>query len=194
MHWYEKLNQYFPIEEMKSQEHIELLLKEKENIYKKSEDEFHVMMYAEMEDFLFIDYLFVSKAARGRGIGRKLLDQLKKQNKPIILEVEPVDYEDSDTEKRQKFYRREGFRHAESIGYTRRSLATGEVNKMEILFWTPVNESEESIYDKMRHTYEVIHTYKDIELYGRPYEEVSKALSYKERKKNPGGPDKEPAN
>ncbi|WP_444684386.1 GNAT family N-acetyltransferase [Alkalicoccus luteus] len=186
MHWYEKLNKYFPDEEMKSREHMELLLKEKQDIYKKSEDEYHVMMYVEMEDFTFIDYLFVSKMARGKGIGKKLLDDLKQRSKPIILEVEPVDYDDTDTEKRQRFYRREGFQHAKSIGYSRRSLATGEVNTMEILYWTPEDESEESIYNKMKHTYENIHTYKDVELYGEPYEEVDKALVYREINKEEG--------
>ncbi|HWL25676.1 MAG TPA: GNAT family N-acetyltransferase, partial [Ureibacillus sp.] len=29
MHWYEKLNQYFPIEEMKSRDHMETLLEER---------------------------------------------------------------------------------------------------------------------------------------------------------------------
>jgi hypothetical protein len=28
VHWYEKLNQYFPVEEMKSREHMETLLME----------------------------------------------------------------------------------------------------------------------------------------------------------------------
>lgn len=195
MHWYEKLNKYFPDEEMKSQEHIELLLKDKEEIYKKSEDDYHVMMYVEAEDFSFIDYLFVSKEARGKGIGKKMLDKLKARKKPIILEVEPVDYEDTDTEKRQRFYQREGFKHAQSIGYTRRSLATGEVNQMEILFWSPENESEQSIYKKMCHTYETIHTYKDIELYGKPYEAVEEALKYntKEEKEKKSDTDKESA-
>ena len=32
MHWYEKLNQYFPVEEMKSKEHMETLLKDRPDI------------------------------------------------------------------------------------------------------------------------------------------------------------------
>ncbi len=180
MNWYEKLNQYFPIEEMKSQQHIELLLKEKGDIYHKDEGPNHVLMYVEMEDFVFIDYLFVSKAARGQGLGKQLLTKLKAKQKPIILEVEPVDYEDTDTEKRLKFYDREGFQHASSIGYRRRSLATNEVNKMEILYWSPSGESEESIFEKMKHTYETIHTYKDKQLYGESYEKVDEVLTFHE--------------
>ncbi|WP_088103506.1 GNAT family N-acetyltransferase [Halalkalibacter urbisdiaboli] len=182
MNWYEKLNQYFPIEEMKSKEHMDLLLKEKADIYHKDEGQNHVMMYVETDDFIFVDYLFVSKEARGQGLGRKLLNQLKAKGKPIILEVEPIDYEDTDTQKRLNFYNREGFKHAESIGYRRRSLATNEINVLEILYWSPSDESEHSIYEKMKHTYENIHTYKDEELYGASYEAVDQVLTYDEEK------------
>ncbi|MDG5789138.1 GNAT family N-acetyltransferase [Evansella sp. AB-P1] len=178
MNWYEKLNQYFPIEEMKSQEHMELLLKDKKDIYKKDESSNHVLMYVEMEDFIFVDYLFVSKAARGQGLGKKLLDKLKLKEKPIILEVEPIDYEDTDTRKRQQFYNREGFTHAKSIGYRRRSLDTGEINELEILYWSPTDESEESIYEKMLHTYKMIHTYKDVQLYGEAYDPPEKVFTF----------------
>lgn len=184
MNWYEKLNQYFPVEEMKSREHMELLLKEKGDIYHKDEGEFHVLMYVELENFIFIDYLFVSKDARGMGLGHKLLDKMKEKGKPIILEVEPVDYEDTDTEKRLRFYKREGFEHASSIGYRRRSLATKEVNAMEILYWSPTDAGEEAIYQGMKATYEQVHTYKDKELYGESYEEVEKVLTYDEDEDN----------
>ncbi|QOY34173.1 GNAT family N-acetyltransferase [Anaerobacillus isosaccharinicus] len=180
MDWYEKLNQYFPIEEMKSQKHMELLLQEKGDIYHKDEGQNHVMMYVEMDDFIFIDYLFVSKEARGQGLGKKLLNKLKKKEKPIILEVEPVDYEETDTQKRLKFYEREGFHHAKSIGYRRRSLATNEITELEILYWSPDEKDEESIFQKMKKTYETIHTYKDEEMYGERYENVDEVLSFKE--------------
>jgi GNAT superfamily N-acetyltransferase len=163
MNWYEKLNQYFPIEEMKSKEHMELLLKEKADNYHKDEGPNHVMMYVETDDFVFVDYLFVSTDARGQGLGKKLLNQLKQKGKPIILEVEPVDYEDT-------------------IGYSRRSLATNEVNELEILYWSPTNESEKSIFEKMKHTYENIHTYKDKELYGQSYQDVDEVLTYEVEK------------
>ncbi|MDR7001093.1 GNAT family N-acetyltransferase [Neobacillus niacini] len=180
MHWYEKLNQYFPIEEMKSREHMETLLKERSNIYHKDEGALHVMMYAELENFIFIDYLFVSKNARGQGLGHKLLDKMKQRGKPIILEVEPVNYDDSDTEKRLHFYKREGFEHATSIGYRRRSLATNEINQMEILYWAPNQESEELIFEAMKKTYDLIHTYKDQHFYGESYEPVEEVLTFNE--------------
>lgn len=182
MNWYEKLSQYFPIEEMKSKEHIEALLKERGDIYNKDEGPNHVMMYVEFDDFIFIDYLFVSKKSRGQGLGHQLIEKLKKRGKPIILEVEPVYYEDSDTEKRLRFYKREGFEHAQSIGYQRRSLATKEVNQMEILYWSPTEESEENIFEKMKKTYKMIHTYKDNKWYGESYLPADKALTFDENR------------
>ncbi|SEP84266.1 GNAT family N-acetyltransferase [Piscibacillus halophilus] len=177
MNWYEKLNQYFPVEEMKSKRHFETLLKEKGDVYRKDEGEYHVMMYAEFDSFIFIDYVYVSPQSRGQGIGHKLMEKLKAKGKPIILEVEPVDYDDSDTEKRLHFYQREGFKHAQSIGYTRKSLATKEVNTLEILYWAPDKESEEVIYEKMKEMYEEIHTYKDEEIYGEAYQPVEEVLT-----------------
>lgn len=176
--WYEKLNEYFPIEEMKSKEHMEMLLKEKGDVYYKDEGPHHVLMYAEFKSFIFIDYLYVSAESRGQGLGHKLIEKLKKKDKPIILEVEPVDYKDTDTEKRLRFYQREGFVHAQSIGYNRRSLATNEENALEILYWTPKDEDEESIYNQMKKMYEDIHTYKDEEIYGKSYQPVDEVLSY----------------
>ncbi|MFT4412492.1 GNAT family N-acetyltransferase [Fredinandcohnia humi] len=184
MNWYEKLNQYFPIEEMKSKEHMETLLQEKGDIYHKDEGPNHVLMYAELEHFIFIDYLFVSADARGQGLGHKLIEKLKQKGKPIILEVEPVDYKDSDTAKRLKFYKREGFEHAQSIGYRRKSLATNVINRMEILYWSPTNETEELIFEAMKKTYETIHTFKDREFYGQSYSDVDEVLSFNKENDN----------
>ncbi|OZU90624.1 GNAT family N-acetyltransferase [Virgibacillus indicus] len=180
MNWYEKLNKYFPVEEMKSKEHMEMLLDEKGDVYYKDESPQHVMMYAEFDSFIFIDYVWVSTKTRGQGIGHQLIEKLKQKNKPIILEVEPVDYDDTDSEKRLRFYHREGFTHAQSIGYNRRSLATNEENAMEILYWSPNNESEEMIFNQMKKMYEDIHTYKDEELYGKSYQAVEEVLIFDE--------------
>ncbi|MYL50148.1 GNAT family N-acetyltransferase [Halobacillus litoralis] len=180
MNWYEKLNEYFPVEEMKSKEHMEALLKEKSNVYYKDEGENHVLMYAEFDSFLFIDYVYVSTASRGQGLGHKLIEKMKAKGKPIILEVEPVDYEDSDTEARLRFYQREGFKHAKSIGYTRRSVVTDELNQMEILYWSPEDASEEQIYEQMKEMYTEIHTYKDKEFYGKSYQPVDEVLTHDE--------------
>ncbi|MBD7907561.1 GNAT family N-acetyltransferase [Sporosarcina gallistercoris] len=179
MNWYEKLSEYFPIEEMKSKEHMDALLKDKHNVYCKDEGEKHVLMYVETESFVFVDYLFVSSSARGEGLGKKLLTQLKEKGKPILLEVEPVNYEDTDTEKRLRFYARENFHHASRIGYSRRSLATGEQTDLEILYWSPEDAEEETVYNAMKMTYEEIHTYKDDEFYGESYDPIDKVLTFR---------------
>ena len=178
MNWYDKLREYFPIEEMKSKEHMDALLKDKHNVYHKDEGPKHVLMYVETESFVFVDYLFVSATSRGEGLGKKLLTQLKEKGKPILLEVEPVDYEDTDTEKRLRFYAREHFHHASRIGYSRRSLATGEQTDLEILYWSPDDADEETVYDAMKMTYEEIHTYKDDEFYGESYDPTDKVLTF----------------
>jgi hypothetical protein len=184
MNWYEKLNQYFPIVEMKSKEHMETLLEEKPDLYHKDEGQHHVLMYVEAKDFIFIDYLWVSAESRGQGLGHKLIEKLKSKGKPIILEVEPINYEDSDSKKRLKFYKREGFEHAVSIGYRRKSLATNEINQMEILYWSPTHETEENILGKMKKTYEEIHTYKDKEIYGESYQDVDEVLTIMDDKED----------
>ncbi|MEH7746331.1 GNAT family N-acetyltransferase, partial [Neobacillus drentensis] len=99
-------------------------------------------------------------------------------------EVEPVNYEDSDSEKRLHFYKREKFEHAVSIGYERKSLATNEVNRMEILYWAPNEESEEMIFESMKKTYDMIHTYKDHHFYGESYEPVEEVLTFNEESEN----------
>jgi len=171
---------------LKSKAHMEALLKERSDIYHKDEGKHHILMFAEFESFIFVDYLYVSKDARGQGLGGKLIAKLKKKNKPILLEVEPVDEDDADTEKRLRFYQREHFKHAQSIGYRRRSLATNEVNKMEILYWSPKTESEEEILEAMKQTYENIHTYKDEKWYGESYEKTDEVLTLidEEKQKN----------
>lgn len=182
LNWYDKLNKYFPVEEMKSRKHMETLLAEKEGIYGKDEGPHHVLMYAEFDDFLFVDYLYVSSESRGQGLGGKLIRKLKEKGKPIILEVEPVDYSDTDTAKRLKFYAREGFNHARRIGYSRRSLATGEKNDLEILYWSPDQADEDTveqaIFDGMRRTYEEIHTFKDADFYGKSYEPADDVFDF----------------
>ncbi|MCP3761647.1 GNAT family N-acetyltransferase [Domibacillus sp. A3M-37] len=182
MNWYEKLNQYFPIEEMKSKEQMDVLLSERGDVYHKDEGPNHVLIYVEFNGFVFVDYLFVSKDARGQGLGRKLMDKLKSKNKPVILEVEPVQYDETDTEKRLRFYAREEFQHASKIGYRRRSLATGQETVMEILYWSPNAADEEAIYEAMVQTYRDIHKYKDKEIYGASFAPADEALSFKEER------------
>src|SRR5699024_12002484 len=67
MKWYEKLSEYFPVEEMKSKRHMDILLKEKGEVYYKDEGPYHVLMFAEFDTFVFIDYLWVRSEERRVG-------------------------------------------------------------------------------------------------------------------------------
>lgn len=179
MHWYDKLNAYFPVEEMKFRSHMEALLRERGDVYHRDEGPHHVLLFAELDAFVFVDYLLVTKEARGQGLGRQLLEKLKARGKPILLEVEPLDYEDTDTVKRHRFYAREGFRVAEAVRYRRRSIATGEVVPLEILFWCPdATTSEREVFAFMAATYRDIHTWRDEEFYGEAYQPLDEALRY----------------
>ncbi len=177
MSWYDKLSTYFPIEEMKSKEHLEALIDERADVYRMDHDKHHVLLYVEGTDFVFVDYLLVAKEARGMGMGRKLLDQLKAIGKPILLEVEPEDYKDTDTVKRHRFYTREGFRRADRVSYRRRSIATREVNPLEILYWSPdPDTTDDQVYAHMKAIYEHVHTWRDDEFYGESYQPTDEVL------------------
>jgi hypothetical protein len=84
---------------MKSKRHFEVLFHEKQGIYQLEESTGHVLVYFEHSDFIFIDYILVTGNNRGNGRGSKILDQLKRKGKAIILEVEPVTLIDPDSEK-----------------------------------------------------------------------------------------------
>lgn len=77
---------------------MDKLLSEKGDIYRKDEGPYHVMMYAEFDPFIFIDYIWVSSKSRGQGIGHTLIEKMKEKSKPILLEVEPIDYRVSERE------------------------------------------------------------------------------------------------
>lgn len=53
---------------------------------------------------------------------------------------------------------------------------------MEILYWSPQDESEEAIYEKMKKMYEHIHTYKDEEIYGQSFQPTDEVLTFDENR------------
>lgn len=182
MNWFEKLNTYFPIGEMKLQSQFESLLSEKGDLYFKDEGEYHIVMYAEFDSFLFIDFLWVSEKSRGKGIGHQLMEKLKAKNKPIILEVEEINPEDSDTERRLHFYNREGFRHASSIAYQFQALTSKSEMRMDILYWSKNEIEDTEIYEAMRKVYEQIHSYKAETFYGYIPKPVNEVVRFQTKK------------
>ncbi|WP_068677568.1 N-acetyltransferase [Oceanobacillus sp. Castelsardo] len=179
MNWYEKLNTYFPVNEMKSKLQLDMLMLEKDEHYVKDEGEYHIVMYAEFDTYIFIDFIWVSEKARGKGIGHQLMEKFKAKNKTIILEVEPINEEEPDTEKRLRFYKREGFQYAKPIDYQFQSFISNELVKMEILYWTNSATSEWAIYENMKEVYNEIHSYKVENIYGVTPKPVSEVLNFK---------------
>lgn len=174
--WYSRLTDYFPEKEMKSKQHFEILFHEKQGIYQLEESQDHVLVYFEKSDFVFIDYILVARNNRGNGRGSIILDQLKQKGKAIILEVEPVTLTDPDSEKRIRFYEKNGFVKMDSIQYERIHMVTNELNKMDIFCWSPVHRTEQWVYDRMKDIYVDVHAYKAKELYGSNPQPVAEVL------------------
>ncbi len=184
MSWYQKLCEYFPKEEMKSEEHINMLLNHDKKDYFLDEGKSHILLYAERENFIFVDYLYVMSNSRGNGTGKKVLEKLKLKGKLIFLEVEPADEAEEDTARRLRFYKREGFKHANTVSYIKNSLATNEDVELELLYWSPEPNADmdQEVLRAMQEVYRELHTYKDEQLYGGKYRPTEKALKIKEDK------------
>lgn len=178
--WYARLTEYFPEKEMKSKRHFELLFHEKQGIYQLEESRDHVLVYFEKEDYIFIDFILVARSNRGNGRGGTILDQLKRKGKAIILEVEPVTLIDPDSEKRIRFYEKNGFLKMDSIRYERIHMVTNELNQMDIFCWSPVHRTEQWVYNQMKEIYDNVHAFNARELYGRIPQPISDVLRMRE--------------
>lgn len=172
--YYERLNDYFPEEEMKDPRQMRDLLEEKDTYYKE-ETEDYILMYAEFPTFIFIDYLLVDAQTRGKGIGSKIIQRLKQKGKSILLEVEPPDQHDEDTEKRISFYKKHGFIWADQIKYQRKT-DQGEPLDMEIYFWSPTKLPQEEVMAKMAKACEEIHNFRAKRYYDRKPADPKKVL------------------
>lgn len=174
--YYSKLNDYFPGNEMKHPEHLASLL-DKEMYYHKQETDEYLILYAEFPDFLFVDYLLVSSTQRGSGVGSRVMRSLKQKQKPIILEVEPVDPTNPDTKNRRRFYGRHGFRHYDAIHY-RRFNDDGTPFDMDLLVW----EADQSlvpqtVYHMMKRVCHRIHNHNADEYYDELPADPKRVLS-----------------
>jgi GNAT superfamily N-acetyltransferase len=178
--WYSRLTNYFPEKEMKSKKHFELLFHEKQGNYKLLEGPDHLVIYLEQSDYIFIDFMLVFGNNRGKGSGSRVLNELKKMGKSIILEVEPATIKDPDSEKRIKFYEKNGFLKIDSIGYERIHVITKELNKMDIFCWSPIHKTEQWVFERIKDAYVEVHAFKTKELYGSKPQPVSEVLWMKE--------------
>lgn len=174
--WFLKLREYFPAKEMKSHAHMKRLFTEKSNVYKLDEGPQYTLVYFEKDDFLFIDYVLVSSSSRDSGLGSKVMERVKKKNKAVILEVDPVSSSDPESGKRVRFYEKLKFKKAPSINYVRKHPVTGERSEMDIFYWSPESVSEEWVFEKMKEAYEEVHAYDNESFYNKPAQPSKEVL------------------
>ena len=180
MEWYERLNEYFPEHEMKDPRQLQALIEDKD-VYHKEETDQYLLLYAEFPTFIFIDYLLIKPERRGKGVGTKVLNQLKQKGKDIILEVEPIDRDDEDTLRRVNFYRKNGFVKADRIQYEREDQS-GEPYEMKIYYWTPKETlPQELVLEKMAKACREIHNFRSKRYYGRVVADPEEVLTLKQR-------------
>lgn len=179
MGWFQKLNEYFPEEEMKKRKQLEDLIVKNPH-YKKVETEQYIFLYGEYKEFIFVDYVLVDKEARGQGLGERILDSLKAKQKDIVLEVEPVTKEEPDTIKRERFYLSNDFKRAEHIRYYRDvGEDSPELNKMEVYYWSPKEHvDEEEIRQHMLKVYEDIHHFNYNQYFDREIPSPEELVQY----------------
>jgi hypothetical protein len=180
MNWYDKLNNYFPEHEMKNKNQLKDLIEDKD-VYHKEETEDYIVLYAEFPEFIFIDYILVTSTCRGKGIGTNILNRFKEKNKMILLEAEPPDIEDVNTELRMAFYMRNGFLEADRIQYERED-DEGTPYTMNILYWPAKVTSQEMIMDHMAKACKVIHNYRSNHYYGREVANPEEVLQWVDSK------------
>jgi GNAT superfamily N-acetyltransferase len=177
MYWYEELIRYFPKDEMRLRAHFQWLMENRPDIYRVQATETHVLLAVEYPDVIFIDYLYVYPGHRGLGVGSRVLQSLKETGKAVLLEVEPEDPDDPDSVRRRRFYDREGFRRAASVGFSLPSPWTGAATHLDVLCWAPGGAlDEDRIWQWMQQMYQDLYAAIDPAIYGKPYPPVSEYL------------------
>ncbi|MBQ8642252.1 MAG: GNAT family N-acetyltransferase [Clostridia bacterium] len=66
------------------------------------------ILYWETDTFIYVEHFYISPVLRNRKYGQRALEELKKENKTIILEIDPV--VDDISRRRKEFYERVGFK------------------------------------------------------------------------------------
>lgn len=164
--YYRRLNDYFPEQELKHPGQLEDLV-ETQAVYHKLETPDYLILYAEFPEFLFVDYLLVNQATRGRGIGSNVVKQLQSIGKPIVLEVEPEDPRLPDSILRRKFYHRHGFQDAKGVTYRRRD-DNNQPFEMDILYFAPnENLNDAKVLAMMTRVCKHVHNFRAGKYYDR---------------------------
>ena len=174
--YYRRLSSYFPVREMKHPQQLHALVLD-QPYYHKLETPEYVVLYAELETFVFVDYLLVSQKTRSKGIGSKVIEQLKTKGLPILVEVEKPSKTDPDTMRRRKFYYRHGFRRAPQILYRRRD-GSGKPFEMDILYWSPERRmTDQTVLKMMTAVCQQVHNHQAAKYYENTPADPEKVLS-----------------
>ena len=173
--YYRRLNEYFPSQELKHPDHLTDLVRN-EPFYHKWETGDALLLFAEFQKFLFVDYLLVDSRVRGRGIGATLLHKLQSRNKPIVLEIEPPDEHQPDTVRRRNFYHKCGFKPAEGVLYER--IDAGSPFVMDIWYWSEKSPlPDRTVLGMMSTVCTKVHNHQSDRYYEQPPAEPDKVLS-----------------
>lgn len=82
--------------------------------------------YWELPGCVFLEHLATAKECRGKGYGRRLVEEvLMQKDKPVFLEIEPITEEEPMTRRRAGFYERLGFA-INSFPYLQMPLKPGD--------------------------------------------------------------------
>ena len=77
-------------------------------LLKPEADVLGLIVYWQLQDFVFVEHLAISSICRGTGLGKEFFSAfLLRQEKPMVLEVEPP--RDTTSRRRIAFYERLGF-------------------------------------------------------------------------------------
>ena len=90
-------------------------------------------------DMIYVEHLAIEEAMRGKGYGKRALQQLQELSRDIVLEIEPV--RDSLTQRRLRFYQSCGFA---ALPYPHTQLAYQHGYRdipLTLLGWSPSKES-----------------------------------------------------
>lgn len=151
------MDEAFPDNEMRTYEgQLALLENPNYGLRLKKDDHQRVIAFMavwEFENFAFIEHLAVARAARGSGIGGKLVEEFLREyasisSNPVILEVEPP-HDDFST-RRIEFYKRFGFYYNDFLYEQPPMRATCDWCPLQIMsFPNPVGERAFEVFKKV---------------------------------------------
>ena len=117
------------------------------------------LSYWTFKGYTYIEHFAVSPEQRGKNLGRLMLNHLFKEVSPnVLLEVEPAS--DEESERRIRFYEKNGFRIRKEINYTQPSYGgKGQTSvPMELMTHGEVNlHNIDSIKEMLQEVYNINH-------------------------------------